>query len=282
MFSIEVFLNGKSVCRNSDENKANVTLENGQWDKIVFTNDSDNFMSISMEPLAMPCTIFAKDGVFEFTYPDDKRMQGFDKKVFDDEISVSLTKADLEYRDLALNPYDIFDSREVVPWDAPEWSNPVHSPIKDELKTFPHAFASRVTRDEGCFYARNAIDGKSGVGGHGAYPYHSWGGGVHEDLSIAVYFGRKVKVDKLLLNLRSDYSIDSNGFEHDTYWKSATLEFSDGSTVSVAPEKTEKDQVFEFDARVTEWVVLKELVPFVNPKGLNFAALNRIGVFGKE
>lgn len=40
--------------------------------------------------------------------------------------------------------------------DAPEWSNPEDSEafLNGEITEFPHAYANRVTRNEGCFYAR--------------------------------------------------------------------------------------------------------------------------------
>lgn len=284
MYRIEIIKNNESVKYAEDIAKAELSVLPGEADIIRFSSDSDKYIKICIAPAAYESTVYVPEGVFEFELPHGARLCGFENGVFDGELTVYAAKAELEYRDLALNPYDIFTDGEVVPWDAPEWTNPEQSPAfeKGEIKSFPHAFASRVTRDEGCFYARNAIDGKSGTGGHGNYPFHSWGGGVHDDLSIAVYFGRRVLADKLLLNLRSDYSIDAEGLEHDTYWKSASLLFSDGSEITVEPKKTAEDQIFEFEPHETEWVILKKLVPYVNPQGRNFAALNRIGIFGKE
>ena len=284
MYRVELLKNSETVKYAEDSERAEIEIRAEAGDIIRFSSDEERFLCICIEPAAYEAVIYAQDGCFDFEIPSGKRLCGFEQGVFDGELKAYIRKAEADYRDLALNPYDIFTNEEVVPWDAPEWANPEHSPAVEggKVKAFPHVFASRVTRDEGCFFARNAIDGKAVGGGHGNYPYHSWGGGVHNDLSIAVYFGRKVRADKLLLNLRSDYSVDGEGFEHDTYWKRATLEFSDGSSITVSPEKTDADQIFEFEPRVTEWVLLKELVPYVNPKGHNFAALNKIGIYGSE
>ena len=59
-------------------------------------------------------------------------------------------------------------------------------------KYYPHAVANFVTREEPCFFERNAIDGVIDNSGHGAYPYHSWGGGLREDLEFTVDFGCEV------------------------------------------------------------------------------------------
>ena len=48
-------------------------------------------------------------------------------------------------------------------------------------KYYPHAVANFVTREDPCFFERNAIDGVTNNLSHGKYPYHSWGGGLRED-----------------------------------------------------------------------------------------------------
>ena len=64
-------------------------------------------------------------------------------------------------------------------------------------KSFPHAYANFVTREEPCFYARNAIDGVINNQGHGNYPFHSWAGGARNDLEYTLDFGKEVEFDKL-------------------------------------------------------------------------------------
>ena len=189
----------------------------------------------------------------------------------------------MEYRNLALNPMDFRVGDEVNDPDAPEWSNPTVSKAVEraEIGLFPHVYANRVTRNEGCFYARNAIDGVSTPGGHGDYPYHSWGGAVHEDLTLMIYFGRPVKVDKFGLCLRSDYSINEEGKEHDTYWHTALIELSDGFEMEINLKKLSETQYFELGKHTTTYLKLSRLDPLQHDKSQNFAALNQIEVWGK-
>ena len=83
------------------------------------------------------------------------------------------------------------------------------------MKYFPHASANFVTREDPCFYERNAIDGVMNNQGHGAYPYHSWAGGARNDLEFFLDFGRDVEIDKLVFFLRADFVHDAKtGIPH--------------------------------------------------------------------
>lgn len=62
-----------------------------------------------------------------------------------------------------------------------------------------------VTRDEPCFFERNAIDGVLENKGHGNFPYHSWAGGARDDLEYYVVSGTEVEVEKLVFYLRADF-----------------------------------------------------------------------------
>ena len=118
--------------------------------------------------------------------------------------------------------------------------------------------------------------------GHGKYPYHSWGGAVHEDLTYAVYFGRPVSIDKLVLYLRSDYHVDDQGREHDTYWHTAFIELSDGFTTEIHPKKLADGQEFSLGQHTTSWLKLSRLDPLQHDKSQNFAALTQIEVWGSD
>ncbi len=137
---------------------------------------------------------------------------------------------------------------------------------------FPHAVANFVTRNDPCFFERNAIDGVVDNSGHGWYPYHSWAGGAREDLEYWLYFGREVEVDRIDFYLRAD-------FPHDTYWKSMDIEFSDKSVVSAEFKETADAQTIEFEKRATTFIHLTNFKQAVNP--LSWAALTQIEVFGK-
>ncbi len=141
-------------------------------------------------------------------------------------------------------------------------------------KYYPHAVANFVTREDPCFFERNAIDGMTENHGHGWYPYHSWGGGLREDLEFTVDFGTEVETDKVVLWLRAD-------FPHDTYWKEADLAFSDGTKVHANFTMTDAGQEVTFEKKKTTSVTLTGLKQQRLEDGsLSFAALSQIAVFG--
>ena len=217
---------------------------------------------------------------------DYQTRKGFAPGLFERKQEIKLwapSQKELQaYYNLAYNPSDQHLAWEMTNPAAEKYGNPIHSmAVKaDAIAAFPHAFANRVTRNEGEFFARNAIDGMSVPGGHGPYPYQSWGGAVHNDLSFVVYFGREVQADKIVLHLRSDYSVNQEGKEHDTYWHTALISFSDGSEMEVSLEKKAEGQEIKFPAKKITWVMLKRLDPFQNPNSQMFAALNQMEVWG--
>lgn len=155
------------------------------------------------------------------------------------------------YRNLALNPAD----------------NPHNSDF------FPHASANIETRGESVFFARNAIDGVCASGGHGEYPYQSWGINRREDAELTIDFGRDVRVDRAVIVLRSD-------FPHDAWWKQASLAFSDGSVETAKLEKTDEPQIVEFAARTVKWARIHKLIKADDPSP--FPALMQIEFWGAE
>ena len=104
---------------------------------------------------------------------------------------------------------------------------------------------------------------------------------MHEDLTLAVYFGRTVTADKLVLCLRSDYNKDAQGREHDTYWHTALIELSDGYRTEIKLQKSAEGQVFDLGEHQTEWLKLSRLDPLQHDGSLNFAALNQIELWGR-
>lgn len=140
------------------------------------------------------------------------------------------------YRNLALNPCDAQETEET------------------SAQIFPHASTNSVSRNLFDFAARNAIDGNTQNGHHGVWPYQSWGPQLRTDLWWKVDFGRPVELDKIRLMVRAD-------FPHDSYWKSADVEFSDGSHVSIQIEASPAFQEFTFPKHRVSWVKLDNLVP---------------------
>ncbi|HBJ19076.1 MAG TPA: hypothetical protein DDY70_04995, partial [Clostridiales bacterium] len=134
--------------------------------------------------------------------------------------------------------------------------------------------ANFVTREDPCFFERNAIDGVTDNTGHGNYPFHSWGGGLREDLEYEVDFGAEVEVDRVTIYLRAD-------FPHDTYWKEAALEFSDKSRVPLTLLGTKDGQTFEFPKKKTSTVKLTGFrQQRLEDGSLSFAALSQIQIYG--
>jgi hypothetical protein len=113
-----------------------------------------------------------------------------------------------EYRNLAINPCDLLQ------------------PENSSIPFFPHASSNSVSRSLFDFEARNAIDGRVQNGHHGVWPYQSWGPQLRTDIWWKVDFGRPVELDKVRLMIRAD-------FPHDSYWKSAKVDFSDGSQIAI-------------------------------------------------
>jgi hypothetical protein len=149
----------------------------------------------------------------------------------------ALNKKELNaYRNLALNPCDLRQADDV---SAP---------------FFPHASSNSVSRSLFDFEARNAIDGVIQNGHHGVWPYQSWGPQLRTDLWWKLDFGRPVDLDKIRLMVRAD-------FPHDSYWKSADVEFSDGSHVAIQIGSSAGFQDFSFPKRRISWLRLTNLVP---------------------
>jgi hypothetical protein len=123
----------------------------------------------------------------------------------------------------------------------------------DTPTAFPHASTNSVSREAYNFDARNAIDGVTRNGHHGEWPYQSWGPLIKDDIWWQLDFGRDVKLDTLRLMLRTD-------FPHDSYWKNALVEFSDGTTLPLAMTGDSGFQDFHFPARNVRSFRLTRLV----------------------
>jgi hypothetical protein len=161
-----------------------------------------------------------------------------------------------KYRNLALNPCD-----QQSPEDAPH-----NSPI------FPHATSNSVFRNWPDFRERNAIDGRAENGHHGKWPYQSWGPEKRDDLWWKLDFGRPVGINKISLMVRAD-------FPHDSYWKSAVVEFSDGTQLPIQLAPTAAFQVFSFPMRRVTWLRITHLVAADPDKWCSFV---EVQVWGRE
>jgi hypothetical protein len=165
----------------------------------------------------------------------------------------ALTKKELkDYRNLALNPCDV---------------RGIEQP---PVQVFPHSSTNSISRSLFDFEARNAIDGVTQNGHHGVWPYQSWGPQLRNDLWWKLDFGRPVELDKVRLMVRAD-------FPHDSYWKSAEVEFSDGSHVSLQIGSSAEFQDFPFKKRRVSWLRITNLVPVDPAKWCSFVEVEALG-----
>ncbi len=246
----------------------NGVLNTGSRIKVLL--DGVRFIKVKLDDSMAESIVYAPGGSFDFIVPTERELKcGYPPTAFKGEKHfISIEDAEDEevfsVRNIALNPYD----------------------LRGKSRTFPHAKASFVTRDDPCFYERNAIDGEKNNQGHGGYPFHSWAGGAREDLVYEIDFGREVEIDKLVFYLRADFINDKNGVPHDSYWKSIDAVFDDG-TIRHLEFSLLNDNLHEENSigQVREVGKIKtKKLKLINFKQateiLSFAALTQVEVIG--
>jgi hypothetical protein len=117
---------------------------------------------------------------------------------------------------------------------------------------FPHATASSACRSEPHFSARCAIDGYEDNGGHGSFPFQSWGPERSDRPWLAVDFGRTVRIDRLDFVLRAD-------FPHDEAWIAGEICVDGKRVAGVRLEKTAGAQRVLFEPAEGRTVAIKDL-----------------------
>ena len=129
-------------------------------DKLILNIGNEGFAEVQFDETLAKSVVYLANGSFEFRIPSEsetcyhpKAFRGPEHKIFARALA---DEESFAYRNIALNACD-----------RPE-----------NARVFPHAEANFVTRGDSCFYARNAIDGVCENTSHGAYPYHSWAGGL--------------------------------------------------------------------------------------------------------
>ena len=234
-------------------------IYNGEYqegDKIIIHKSDTEFLAVQFDEALQESIIYIPSSSFEFEIPFGDLMQGYAENAFSGtchHIRVREPEEDEIYtmRNISLNAHD----------------------RRGQKKYFPHAYANLVTREDVCFFERNAIDGICDNKGHGAYPYHSWAGGAREDLEYYIDFGADVEVEKLVFYLRAD-------FPHDTYWKSVDVEFDDGTRETANFEKTADGQeLILSEIKTTRKVHLTNFKQAELP--FSWAALSQVEVYGR-
>lgn len=217
------------------------------------------YIKVALDPTLAESVMYIPDGSFEFAIPFDyERKSCYHPDAFGgDDHRIRVSEPDeaeiYSERLISLNSHD----RHLMP------------------KYYPHAVANFVTREDPCFFERNAIDGVLDNSNHGQFPYHSWGGGLREDLEYEVRFGTEVSVSRVVIFLRAD-------FPHDTFWKEMDIEFSDGTSVHADFEGIAEGQIVELkEPKTTSYVKLTGFKQQRLEDGsLSFAALSQIEIYG--
>ena len=258
MLKLEILNKDKSVIFEASGQSIDCVY-NGQYnegDRIVIHKKDMEFISVQLDEALAESIIYAPSSSVEFEIPTGNLRRGYDEKAFlGDAHKISVKEADENeaygFRNIALNSHD----------------------VRGKKKYYPHAWANLVTREDVCFFERNAIDGIRCNQGHGEYPYHSWAGGAREDLEYYLDFGAEVEIEKFVLYLRAD-------FPHDTYWKSVDIAFDDGTKETANFEKTADGQEIVLpEIKKTRKIHLTNFKQAELP--FSWAALSQIEVYGR-
>ncbi len=241
-------------------------------DKIKIRLDGTNTLAVRLDKSLQESFLYCPNKSFTFTIPTARELKmGYAPTAFQGEtheICAREVEGDEFFatRNIALNSHD----------------------LRGKTGGYPHASANFVTREEPCFYERNAIDGETNNQGHGSYPYHSWAGGARNDLEYTLDFGREVEVEKLVFYLRADFRHDKNGVPHDSYWKSIDIKFDDGERVhgtfvldntDLNPENQKGLEIVLEQAKKTKKIKLYNFTQATEI--LSFAALTQLEVYGR-
>ena len=253
----------KGDVTESDEGSVTIkaTAKPATGDKVTASIEG-RYLKVSASGIDGEHIVYLPDGEFVFEYPQNASVflpNTFTSKPMEFTFTIPSAEELSENRNLASNPFD-------------SSTNTVH---------MPHAKASNVYDQSGQFIARNAIDGYKRNNGHGNYPLQSWGptDNVKKTDYFKIDFGREVEISEIVLYLRADGFGSSNS--HDAYFSSITVEFSDGTSVVIEPEKTAKSQNFPIETVKTTYV---KLTGFVTDKSNSqgWAAITEIEVYGKD
>ena len=225
-------------------------------DVISMTGDAPGYVSARLED-SLPETFGYLSGEFRLEVPFGEKRVSYSPKSFTGEIHMLQARtAEPEEigagRNLALNPLDSHDN----------------------TGFFPHASANVETRGESVFAARNAIDGCYANDSHGPWPYQSWGINRDPEAELLLDFGREVEVERLVFTLRAD-------FPHDNWWKTCTVQFSDGSELMPEFTKTGRRQTVDLERRLVRWLKVCRLIKDESDPS-PFPALTQLEVWGTE
>lgn len=137
---------------------------------------------------------------------------------------------------------------------------------------FP-AISANIPANNIRFAARCAIDGCFDTSEHGSYPFTSWSNAQKTDASLTIDFGRKVKVNAVILYLRAD-------FPHDSWWKNVALRFDEEDEMIIHLKRSGHPQRTDFIEKICSRMTLTQLQKADEPA--LFTALSQIEIIGKD
>jgi hypothetical protein len=170
-------------------------------------------------------------------------------------------------RNLALNPNDYHDSTGTNP-----------------KNTFPHATSNSETRwrTENSFWAARAIDGvKNNITAETSWgPEQPW---TIPNPWLKITLDKTYEVDSVIILIRALFATSVGGTNHDTYFKTGGLNFSDGSKQTITIDSTSKPQTFKLNKIKTSYVLLNTLLE-AQPLQTNnkWAAITEFEIWGQD
>lgn len=256
MYSISVVRNGQILASAQGEGEASL-LYRGEYmegDSIAFAAGGCRAI-VQVDQQVAPARVYLPDGAFIYRLPlAGDNLAVYPPRTFAGDLHLISIRPDVsnEYRNLARNPAD----------------------QRGDVTAYPHATANVETRNESVFAARNTIDGVHIAGGHGEWPYGSWGIGARTDAELTLDFGRKVEIDRMVLYLRAD-------FPHDAWWICASATLDDGFEITFPLEGKDGAQAVDLGGKhVVRSLKLHNLVKCDMPSA--FPALRQIEVYGRD
>jgi hypothetical protein len=169
------------------------------------------------------------------------------------------------YRNVASNPGDVHSS---------VWTVSNGYPHTTSNSEYPYPPGVPDVR----YMAKNAINGDTANAQEATMPFAAWGPQKISGLWWRVEFGKPLEIDKIVFWIRADWVIDQPA-PHDSYWKSATLVFSDSSKVNITIDSTAIRQTKTFTKRTSNSFTITNLVPS-NPN--KWCALTEMQVWGDD
>lgn len=194
--------------------------------------ESSKYFGLTLNSRIGEAIIYCPTGVFEMKIPTTYTKVA--PSAFTSMIS-SVIVARLVFEDelntrhnLAYNPYD-------------------YSTVEN---AFPHAETSNAGNNDIANAARNVIDGFLSNKSKGSYPNQAWEpDSLTEDDYLTINYGREVTLDEIIILMRN-----ASG---DTFFTSCTVEFSDGSEITLSMKQSEHEQHFDIGSVTTTYVKFK-------------------------